>query len=339
MPRDANGNYTLPSGNPVLSNTLIASVWANDTMSDLANEMQDSLSRSGKGGFTAPVGVVDKSGSIPGINFASEPTSGFKREGAGDLRIQVLGQDNARFLSTNRATDVWNNDLSTPAWERVFTTPAANVLDGNVEKTVQIKRETTPATVPGSIAAGELGVNIGDDPPTLYVGDGVTPVPFINPDFVRFPSGTKVLFYQDVAPTGWTIDSAVDEHAISLTKGLAASGIEGGTVGGINAFSSQFAAHAEGATYGVGNRALSVSNMPAHGHGGGIHGHGLTNGTDVMHAGLGGSRLGSGSGGGSNTVSVNNSGTTILTEGGGVAHGHTIDLNVARAHCIIAVKD
>jgi hypothetical protein len=36
MPRDVNGNYTLPSGNPVVTNTLISSVWANTTLSDVA---------------------------------------------------------------------------------------------------------------------------------------------------------------------------------------------------------------------------------------------------------------------------------------------------------------
>ncbi|GAF72642.1 unnamed protein product, partial [marine sediment metagenome] len=52
MPRDGSGNYTLPSGNPVVSGTLITPSWANPTMSDLGNEMTDSLSRSGKGGMT-----------------------------------------------------------------------------------------------------------------------------------------------------------------------------------------------------------------------------------------------------------------------------------------------
>ena len=100
MPRDANGNYTLPSGNPVVTNTLISSTWANDTMSDLANEMQDSLSRSGKGGLTGPLGVVDKSGSVPGLNFIAEPTSGLKREASEDVRIQITAVDVLQVTKT-----------------------------------------------------------------------------------------------------------------------------------------------------------------------------------------------------------------------------------------------
>jgi hypothetical protein len=46
MPRDATGNYTLPTGNPVVTGTTITSTWANGTMSDLAAAMTDSVSKS-----------------------------------------------------------------------------------------------------------------------------------------------------------------------------------------------------------------------------------------------------------------------------------------------------
>ena len=97
MPRDANGNYDLPSGNPVQSGDVIESAWANALTSDLALEMTDSLSRSGKGGFTGPVGIVDFTGSIPGLNFINEPTSGLKRTAAGDVRMQIQSDDRMRW--------------------------------------------------------------------------------------------------------------------------------------------------------------------------------------------------------------------------------------------------
>ena len=100
MPRDGNGNYTLPAGNPVIANTTITSTWANDTMNDLSNEMQDSLSRSGKGGLTAPLGVVDFSGSTPGLHFTSEPTTGLKRQTTEDVRVQVTTTDVLRCTKT-----------------------------------------------------------------------------------------------------------------------------------------------------------------------------------------------------------------------------------------------
>ncbi len=118
MPRDANGNYALPSGNPVVTQTDISSVWANDTMSDLGTEMTDSLSRSGKGGMTGPFPIVDKSGNIPGLSFAAEPTSGILREAAGDMRAQVQGVSKMRWTAAGDA-EVYRD----ATWQPVATQP------------------------------------------------------------------------------------------------------------------------------------------------------------------------------------------------------------------------
>ena len=119
MPRDANGNYTLPSGNPVVTQTDISSVWANDTMSDLGTEITDSLSRSGKGGMTGPFPIVDKSGNVPGLSFAAEPTTGILREAAGDMRAQVQGTSKMRWTAAGDA-EVWRNST----WQTVATQPS-----------------------------------------------------------------------------------------------------------------------------------------------------------------------------------------------------------------------
>lgn len=47
MPRDASGVYTLPAGNPVIPNTIIATNWANSTMEDIAAALTASLSIDG----------------------------------------------------------------------------------------------------------------------------------------------------------------------------------------------------------------------------------------------------------------------------------------------------
>lgn len=79
MPRDAGGNYSLPAGNPVVSGTTIDSTWANDTMTDLSSEMQDSVSRSGKGPMLAALQLADGTLNAPSLTFASEPTTGVFR--------------------------------------------------------------------------------------------------------------------------------------------------------------------------------------------------------------------------------------------------------------------
>lgn len=52
MPRSG-GTYTLPAGNPVISGTTISSTWANTTLSDLGNEITNSLPRDGTAAPTA----------------------------------------------------------------------------------------------------------------------------------------------------------------------------------------------------------------------------------------------------------------------------------------------
>lgn len=149
---------------------------------------------------------------------------------------------------------------------------------------------------------------------------------------------TKALWYQDVAPTGWTIVAAVDDHAVSLTKGSVASGIEGGTVTGTNAFSDQFAAHAEGAALGVGNKTLQETHIPSHNHGGGNHDHSADiNGSGGALQWTANATQLSNPGGTSEIIE--DSGTIISLYGGGTGHSHTIDQDVDRAHCIIAAKD
>lgn len=47
MPRDVNGNYSLPAGNPVVTLTNISSSWANSTLQDIATALTNSLSVDG----------------------------------------------------------------------------------------------------------------------------------------------------------------------------------------------------------------------------------------------------------------------------------------------------
>ena len=91
MPRDANGNMTLVSGNPVVTGTSISSTVDNATMADLAAEIQDSLSRSGKGGMSAAFKNADGTVGAPGITFTNETSSGWFRNAAGDIRAAILG--------------------------------------------------------------------------------------------------------------------------------------------------------------------------------------------------------------------------------------------------------
>lgn len=64
MPRNINGVYALPSGNPVVPGTLIESTWANPTMSDIGNELTQSLPRNGAAPMTGPL-MLFRDGALP----------------------------------------------------------------------------------------------------------------------------------------------------------------------------------------------------------------------------------------------------------------------------------
>jgi hypothetical protein len=57
MSRNGSGTYTLPAGNPVVSGTVIATSWANNTMNDLAAAMTDSVAADGQTPMTGPLNL------------------------------------------------------------------------------------------------------------------------------------------------------------------------------------------------------------------------------------------------------------------------------------------
>lgn len=89
MPRNGSGSYSLPTGNPVVTGTTIEASWANNTLSDIGNELTNSLSRTGAGGMTGAFRAADGSSTLPGIAWGSETATGFYRAGTSDMRAVV----------------------------------------------------------------------------------------------------------------------------------------------------------------------------------------------------------------------------------------------------------
>ncbi len=72
-----------------------------------------------------------------------------------------------------------------------------------------------------------------------------------------FPSGTKMLFVQTSAPTGWTKDTTHNNKALRVVSGAASSG-------GSVAFTTAFTSQSVGGT--VGGTAITEAQMPSHYH-------------------------------------------------------------------------
>lgn len=99
MPRDSNGNYSLPAGNPVTTLSVISSTWANTTLSDLSTAMTGSLDRSGQGAMLAGLKLFDGVIGAPGLTWGTDTTSGLYHNTSGDFRFSVGGQDTFKFLT------------------------------------------------------------------------------------------------------------------------------------------------------------------------------------------------------------------------------------------------
>lgn len=57
MPRNGQGIYTLPVGNPVITGTTITSTWGNTTMQDIANALTGSVASDGQTTMTGPLNM------------------------------------------------------------------------------------------------------------------------------------------------------------------------------------------------------------------------------------------------------------------------------------------
>ena len=99
MSRNGSGTYTLPAGNPVVSGTVIATTWANNTMNDLASAMTDSVAADGQTPMTGPLNMNSNkvtnlaTGTISGdgINFTQFNTPTFGGAVVCSTTLTVVG--------------------------------------------------------------------------------------------------------------------------------------------------------------------------------------------------------------------------------------------------------
>lgn len=68
--------YTAPGGPVAATGQTISSAWANTSLTEIQSALTDSLSRSGLGGMSAPLKLVDGTAAAPGINFSSSANTG-----------------------------------------------------------------------------------------------------------------------------------------------------------------------------------------------------------------------------------------------------------------------
>lgn len=195
----------------------------------------------------------------------------------------------------------------------------------------------------------------------VLIGEGTSPVTTVSPgttgniltsngtDWTSaaaaggFDSGTRMIFAQNAAPTGWTKDTTnYNQHAMRIVTGTA--GGTAGTVDFTSAFTSQSVAGSVAVTAisgSAGSTTLSTPQIPSHTHT--INGPWSTGGGSPKGP---GSKFGSGLGSATPTITTN-------ATGGGGSHDHpfsfssgtatftgsAIDLAVKHLDVITATQD
>jgi len=196
------------------------------------------------------------------------------------------------------------------------TTAELNYVDG-VTSSIQTQlanintdllNDTTPQLGGNLDLNGNNITGTGTITATSFTGSGVG-LTGVDP----FPGGTKMVFVQASAPTGWTQDTTNNDKGLRVVSG------SGGGTGGTHAFSSppstshthtgpshthSTPAHLHSHTLSAGAHTLSTAEMPSHSH---SISRGYGTGTSVIKAG-------------------NSSGGSIGTSstGGGGSHSHSL---------------
>lgn len=130
----------------------------------------------------------------------------------------------------------------------------------------------------GTVASGGTGTttSTGTGSVVLSASPTLTGTPLISTNKIdAFPSGTKLLFQQTSAPTGWTKDTSNNDKALRVVSGTASTG-------GTTAFSTVFASRTPAGTLSnttvtgntsattstgtVGDTTLTSAQIPAHQH-------------------------------------------------------------------------
>lgn len=104
-PRQGDGSYTLPSGNPVATGTSISSTWANNTLNDIATALTNSIAKDGQ--------------TVPTANL---PMGTFRHTNVGDATSRSM------YATVNQLQDNEFNTASSVAGTNAITASLAPAI-------------------------------------------------------------------------------------------------------------------------------------------------------------------------------------------------------------------
>lgn len=227
----------------------------NLTLGDLGFSASDYLASTLKGANNG-VAELDGSGLVPTNQLPSYVDDVLEYTNVSSF--PATGETGKIYVdTTNNDTYRWSGTQYIQVNDAVSTADEATRL--STARTIELTGDVTGSTT----FDGSANVQIS----TTAASSGV-------------PSGTKMLFQQTAAPTGWTKDTTHNNKALRVVSGTASSG-------GSVAFTTAFAT-SRTVSGSVANHTLTTSQIPSHDHGDGNltaashshdmdHGHGISN--------------------------------------------------------------
>jgi len=200
MSRNGSGTYSLPAGNPVVTGTVIATTWANNTMNDLASAMTDSVAADGQTPMTGPLNMNSNkvtnlaTGTISGdgINFTQFNTPTFGGAVTCSTTLTVVGDTTMSGTGQLKIPNGTTGQRSaTPVSGMIRFNSTLNSYEGYTSYTgATISTITFVTTTATLTTATAHGLNTGN---TVFI-TGTTPAAYSG-TFVITVTGTTTFTY------------------------------------------------------------------------------------------------------------------------------------------------
>ena len=200
MSRNGSGTYTLPAGNPVVTGTVIATTWANNTMNDLASAMTDSVAADDQTPMTGPLNLnSNKISNLAnatlagdGVNFGQFSTPTFTGAVTCSSTLAVAGDTTMSGTGQLKIPNGTTGQRSaTPVSGMIRFNSTLNSYEGYTSYTgATISTITFVTTTATLTTATAHGLNTGN---TVFI-TGTTPAAYSG-TFVITVTGTTTFTY------------------------------------------------------------------------------------------------------------------------------------------------
>lgn len=243
---------------------------------------------------------------ITSINSIAIPTAQYTSAEETKLSGIETSADVTDITNVNAAAATIVGTIGTGTWQG--TAVAEAYIADNSITLAKMAHGTDGNLITYDAAGAPAAVVTGSSGQVLTSG-GAGVAPTFATGAASFPSGTKMLFQQTAAPTGWTKETTHNDKALRVVTGSVSSG-------GATAFGTVF-----GSSKVSGAHTLTTGEIPSH-----THTYNVASG--------------SGSGSGYQAASLRaDASYTSGAAGSGGSHTHTLSLDLHYVDFIIASKD